>query len=158
MSGKPAPALLWSDTLERVDWDELSALYRIAPLGEKPPQQLRTVYANSMFCSFVYEGGRLVGAGRALADGLDCSYICDVAVHPDLQGRGVGRDIVARLVEQSKGHKKIILYAVAGKEPFYRKLGFKRMLTAMGIFAAQQTAIDNGILAADVDDGGAAGN
>ena len=53
--------------------------------------------------------------GRALADGFDCSYVCDVAVLPSHQGTGVGKQIVATLVELSRGHRKIILYAVAGQ-------------------------------------------
>lgn len=87
-----------------------------------------------------------MGAGRALADGADCSYICDVAVLPSLQGRGLGRQIVANLVDRSKGHKKIILYAVPGKEAFYRKLGFMPMTTAMAIFENRQQAIDRGFI------------
>lgn len=141
-----ADTLEWRHTLDGVDWDELSALYRVAPLGDKKPDGLKTVFEASRFRCFVYEQGVLVGAGRALADGLDCSYICDVAVHPRLQGRGVGRDIVARLVDFSRGHRKIILYAVAGKEPFYRKLGFRRMKTAMGIFANEAWSIEHGLL------------
>lgn len=52
--------------------------------------------------------------------------------------------IVARLVELSRGHKKIILYAVPGKESFYKKLGFKRMSTAMAIFEDQAVAMERG--------------
>jgi ribosomal protein S18 acetylase RimI-like enzyme len=142
----------WHLSQDGVDWDELSALYRIAPLGEKRPADLKTVFSNSLFKCFAYEPAgengqrRLVGAGRALADGMDCSYICDVAVHPSQQGAGIGREIVSRLVQLSKGHKKIILYAVPGKEPFYKKLGFKRMSTAMAIFANQAQATENGLL------------
>jgi ribosomal protein S18 acetylase RimI-like enzyme len=140
-------ALDWIYTLDRIDWNELSGLYRIAPLGEKKPDALKTVFSNSLFRCFVYDtDGRLVAAGRALADGLDCAYICDIAVHPDLQGQGVGKQMVARLVELSRGHKKIILYAVVGKEPFYRKLGFRRMNTAMAIFANQEQAVAQGLL------------
>ena len=69
-----------------VDWDELSTLYRIAPLGEKSPDALATVFGNSLFKCFAYHDVELVAAGRALADGLDCAYIADVAVHPDHQG------------------------------------------------------------------------
>jgi ribosomal protein S18 acetylase RimI-like enzyme len=136
----------WKHSSDDVDWDVLSNLYRIAPLGEKKPADLKVVFSNSLFKCFVYEGGKLIGAGRALADGMDCSYICDIAVHPDHQGVGLGKDIVAALVGLSKGHKKIILYAVAGKEPFYRKLGFRRMLTAMAIFANQEQALQNGLI------------
>lgn len=35
-----------------------------------------------MFKCFVFDGELLVGAGRAVADGIDCFYRCDVAVHP----------------------------------------------------------------------------
>ena len=139
----------WKHSSDDVDWDALSNLYRIAPLGEKKPADLKVVFSNSLFKCFVYEGSKLIGAGRALADGMDCSYICDIAVHPDHQGLGLGKDIVAKLVGLSKGHKKIILYAVAGKEPFYRKLGFRRMLTAMAIFANQEQAMRNGLVGGD---------
>src|SRR5436853_7408538 len=78
----------WGDDASAVDFGELSELYRIAPLGIKPPDALATVFGHSMFACFVYAGDVLAGAGRALADGLDCAYIADVAVHPDHQGRG----------------------------------------------------------------------
>jgi ribosomal protein S18 acetylase RimI-like enzyme len=99
-----------------------------------------------MFRCFVYEGTRLIGAGRALADGADCSYICDIAVLPSHQSRGLGKQIIGDLVEKSRGHRKIILYAVPGKEPFYRKFGFLRMKTAMAIFENQQQQVDRGYL------------
>jgi hypothetical protein len=46
----------------------------------------------------------------------------------------------------SQGHNKIILYSVAGREPFYAKFGFLRMKTAMAIFKNRQSAIDKGLL------------
>ncbi|MDN0083686.1 GNAT family N-acetyltransferase [Crenobacter sp. SG2305] len=138
--------LQWQESLDGVDWAALSALYRATPMGEKAEADLATAFGNSRYCCFVYDDGRLIGVGRALADGIDCSYICDVAVHPSHQGAGIGKDIVARLVELSRGHKKIILYAVPGTEPFYRKLGFKRMATAMAIFRDQAQALERGLL------------
>ena len=39
---------------------------------------------------------------------------------------------------------KSILYSVPGKEPFYKKLGFKRMCTAMAIFENQGVALERG--------------
>ncbi len=136
--------LVWSHSIEGLDWHELSALYDAAPLGNKNPSGLKTAFTNSMFKCFVYEDGRLVGVGRALADGVDCSYICDVALLPSHQGLGLGKQIVAKLLELSRGHKKIILYSVPGKESFYKKLGFKRMSTAMAIFENQSGALERG--------------
>jgi|ERR1700730_1672889 len=141
-----SPPILWTDDLTRIDWDEVSALYRAAPLGDKSPGDLALVFRNSMFRAFAFDTGRLVGAGRALADGRDCSYICDIAVHPAHQGRGLGKQIVARLVRLSASHRKIILYAVPGREAFYQRFGFRRMTTAMAIFEDQAKACARGYL------------
>lgn len=139
-------ALEWKYVTDKVDWEELSALYRAAPLGDKNADHLRMVFSNSMFICFVYEETKLVAVGRALADGCDCSYICDIAVLPSYQGTGLGKRVVSHLVEASRGHKKIILYAVPGKEPFYRKFGFLRMKTAMALFENQQQQLERGYL------------
>jgi len=84
----------WRFDQTETDWNDLSELYKIAPLGLKPADDLELVFTNSRFKCFVYEDNRLVGVGRALSDGLDCSYICDIAVHPDYQGAGPGKEIV----------------------------------------------------------------
>jgi predicted N-acetyltransferase YhbS len=139
----------WKQSLHDVDWEELSALYRAAPLGDKSAAHLKKVYANSMFTCLAYDGAVLVAAGRALADGADCSYLCDIAVLPSHQGTGLGQQVVSRLVEASRGHRKIILYAVPGKEPFYKRFGFLRMKTAMALFENQQQQLARGYLAAD---------
>jgi len=119
-------------------------MYRLAPLGNKSPSWLETTFSNSMFKFFARENNTLVAAGRAVADGLDCSYICDIAVHPSHQGRGLGREVIERLIVASQGHRKIILYAVPGKEDFYRRFGFRRMRTAMAIFDNADQAATNG--------------
>ena len=139
-------AVSWSESIATLDWSELEALYRAAPLGNKSAKDLETVFTNSRYRCFAFEGGRLIAAGRALADGADASYICDVAVLPDCQGTGLGKEVVRRLVTLSSGHKKIILYSVPGKEGFYRRLGFLRMLTAMAIFENPVKAIERGHL------------
>lgn len=136
----------WQFEQTRINWEDLSHLYKIAPLDDKPANHLKNIFANSKFKSFIFDDATLIGAGRVLADGLDCAYICDVVIHPDYQGEGLGKQIMQSLIEQSEGHKKIILYANVGKEGFYAKLGFKKMNTAMAIFQNEKAMIDNGIL------------
>lgn len=138
--------LEWIFSQENVDWDELSRLYIAAGMGNKAPGDIQTAFINSMFKCFIYDSGKMIGVGRALADGFDASYICDIAVHPEYQGRGIGKKIVLKLVEFSKNHRKTILYAAPGKELFYLKLGFKRMKTAMAIFKNQAQALADGLV------------
>ena len=137
-------AIEWTTKIDSVDWGELSELYRIAPLGNKSGEWLQTAYTNSLFKFLARDAGKIVAAGRAVADGVDCSYLCDIVVHPAYQGKGLGRELMQRLVSASKGHRKIILYAVPGREPFYEKFGFRRMKTAMAIFADPERAAGDG--------------
>lgn len=136
----------WCFEQSEIDWAELSELYAVAPLGVKPAEDLEIVFTNSKFKCFVFDDDALIGVGRALADGRDCAYICDVAIHPRYQGLGLGKQIVVNLVEQSQGHRKIILYADPGKEGFYSKLGFKKMNTAMAIFQNEEAKINDGTI------------
>jgi predicted GNAT family acetyltransferase len=136
----------WVYNDSAVEWGKLSELYRKAPLGEKSPMDLQTVFSNSRFKCFVYANEELIGVGRALADGLDCAYIADVAVHPEFQGKGLGTAIIEKLVSLSSGHKKIILYANPGTEGFYQTIGFHRMKTAMAIWRNQDQAIKAGLI------------
>lgn len=138
--------LQWVYEADLVDWQALAHLYAIAPLGEKCPEELKTAFNNSRYCCFLYVTDKLIGAGRALADGVDCAYLCDVAVHPDFQGQGIGSAIIDRLLNQCRGHNKIILYAAPGKEAFYRRYGFKHMNTAMAVFANQERALKWGLV------------
>jgi ribosomal protein S18 acetylase RimI-like enzyme len=143
-------ALAWSYSASGIDWDELCALYEASPpMGGKNVPDLKTAFGNSMFTCFVHDGDKLVGAGRALADGIACSYIADVAVLPGYRGIGLGKQVVAELLRLSAGHKRIILYSVPGAEPFYKKFGFRRMRTAMAIFANQAGAAERGYIDAE---------
>ncbi len=139
-------AIQWSQASGTIDWDEMSELYRIAPLGIKSGDWLKKAYSNSMFTCIAFDGGKIVAAGRAVADGVDCSYLCDIVVHPAHQGTGLGKELIQRLIGLSEGHRKIILYAVPGREPFYEKFGFRRMNTAMAIFADPQRAAADGYI------------
>ena len=141
--------MTWIFDDSAIDWNELSRLYKLAPLGDKKPDDLKLSFSNSRYKCFVYDNGVIAGVGRAVADGVDCSYICDVAVHPRSQGSGLGKAIVQKLVELSADHRKIILYANPGKEGFYHKLGFRRMMTAMAIFKNQDRALQSGLISND---------
>lgn len=109
----------WVNDMQDVDWDELSELYRIAPLGDKPPEALKTTFGNSMYTRLVYVGD---------------------------QGKGLGQAIVRQLTDAARGHKKIILYANPGTEGFYARLGFLRMNTAMAIWRDPARGIESGLL------------
>ena len=120
----------WIYSQDDVDWDELSSLYVAAGMGNKAPADIKTAFTNSMFKCFVYDSGKLIGVGRALADGFDAAYICDIAVHPDYQGQGIGSDMMRWAVERAKARGAHIVQLTTHKSradahSFYERLGFK---------------------------------
>lgn len=116
-----------------IDWAELSELYRRAPLGAaKAPDKLRLAFTNSPLKVFAFDGEVLVGAGRALSDGVWRAAIYDVAVLPEYQRLGIGSRIIRHLVDAA-AVDVVMLFAAPGKEALYKKFGFRKMSAAMAI-------------------------
>src|SRR5277367_6149196 len=120
----------FTDDLGAVNWERLSEVFKRAPLGNRDPDKLREVFQNSPIRCFVWDTGKLIGAGRAITDGVRYSVIFDVVLLPEYQGRGIGKQIMGFLADRSKA-PSILLYAVPEKEGFYTKLGYRKMKTAM---------------------------
>jgi len=79
------------------------------------------------------DGDRVVGFGRALTDGASNGYISTLAVAPDYQRQGIGRQIVARIMDLPvpPGHITWVLRSAPGSEAFWRKMGFAPSACAM---------------------------
>jgi ribosomal protein S18 acetylase RimI-like enzyme len=133
-------------SLDNVDWAALSAVYARAPLGYKEPERLRIVFSNSQYRCLLYVQGKLAGAARAFSDGMDCAVICDVAIAPEYQGRGLGNAVVGHLVRCTEGYKRVLLFCSPGKESFYEQHGFRKMTTAMAIFDDEKVARAQGLI------------
>ena len=123
-------SIVFSDTLVGIDWEKLADVFRRAPLGEREPAALREAFANSSIRCFVFDAGELVGAGRALSDGVWHTLVVDVVLLPEYQGQGLGKAIMKFLADRSQS-PKLMLYSAPGKEGFYAKLGYRKMKTAM---------------------------
>lgn len=77
-----------------------------------------------------FDGARVVGFARALCDEVSNGYISMVAVAPDRRGRGVGRELVRRLIGDDAGITWL-LRAGRGSEAFWERVGFKPSRVAM---------------------------
>ena len=68
----------------------------------------------------------LIGFARAVSDGVFQATLLDIAVHPDFQGRGIGRAMVENLTEQLHAVRvvDITLFASPHVTDFYHRLGF----------------------------------
>lgn len=115
---------------EGVDWKIACEIFERAPLGERTPDKLRRTFENSDLVCFAWDGEALVGIARALSDKVVQSVIYDLCMFPEYQGQGLGRRMMQAMMDRLDTDN-IVLWAVPGKEEFYKKLGFNQMLTAM---------------------------
>ena len=122
-----------SDDITVVDWERLLVVFNRAPLGGRSAVGLCEVFTNSGVRCFAWDGRALIGAGRAITDGVRYAVIFDVVVLPEYQGKGIGKKIMTFLGERAKA-ANILLYAASGKEGFYQELGYRKMKTAMALF------------------------
>ena len=69
---------------------------------------------------------RLIGFLDILSDGFADAFIQDLIVHPDLQGKGLGKDLMKSAIRflQKKKIKCIQVTFENHLLPFYKKLGF----------------------------------
>lgn len=109
------------------DVHEYQALRAAVGWGSPPPDACRTALAATPFAVLARHRGHPVGMARAVGDGTVYLLIVDVVVHPDHQGRGLGRGMVDRLVRwaAARGTRNVLLVADDGVVPFYTSLGFR---------------------------------
>lgn len=64
---------------------------------------------------------------KFIRNGAICGHIEDVAVHSTYQNKGIGKQLINKLIEVAKENKcyKVILDCNADLIDYYQKLGFK---------------------------------
>lgn len=82
-----------------------------------------TGFINSTFVFSAWVEGRLVGCVRVLSDLHFRSVIYDLAVLPEFQHKGIGKELVQRCINECKNSEWLVQTDMA--KGFYEKLGFK---------------------------------
>jgi len=135
-------------TPEGVDWQRACDIFEKAPLGTRTPEKLYAAFENSDLVCFAWDGKELIGIARALSDGHVQSVIYDLCMFPEYQGQGVGRKMMEAMLERLNTDN-VVLWAVPGKEGFYKKFGFHSMLTAMARMQDPPLQAEKGYISTD---------
>ncbi|MCI9336882.1 MAG: GNAT family N-acetyltransferase [Lachnospiraceae bacterium] len=80
-------------------------------------------FLNSTFVFSAWMDGRLVGCVRALSDLHFRSVIYDLAVMPEYQQKGIGKELVRRCINACENSEWLVQTDMA--KGFYEKIGFK---------------------------------
>jgi N-acetylglutamate synthase-like GNAT family acetyltransferase len=89
-------------------------------------EDLNVAIANSEPVVSVWDGERLIGFARANSDGIYRATIWDVVIHPDYQGRGLGRKLVQTVLSHPRLSRVERIYLMTThQQRFYERIGFE---------------------------------
>ena len=92
----------------------------------KYPDKLKRAFQNSSYIVSAWDGSRLVGLVRALADGETIAFIHYLLVDPHYQGQHIGDELMNRILSHLKDHLYVkVMPSDPKTKPFYERFGFK---------------------------------
>jgi ribosomal protein S18 acetylase RimI-like enzyme len=106
-----------------IDRDQLTVLFNSVGWERRTAdrERLAQLVRGSLYVVSAWEDDRLVGFARAISDGASNAYISTVAVLPEYQRRGIGRELIQRLIADRDGIQ-FVLHANERAYPFYLHL------------------------------------
>ena len=123
-------AIDYSADPRAVDWTPVKAALHADHFDNgRTAEELRTSFVNSFASVFAWDGNTVVGTGRLLADGVCNAYLVDLWTASPYRRRGVGTEMVRRLLNTVPGHHVALL--TGDQVDFYAESGFSREDFAM---------------------------
>ena len=122
--------LVFSQT-HSFDLVELEQLLEAVGWSRRPVRRVRKALTNSLLKVGLWRHDpripRLVGFARCTGDGVFEATVWDVAVHPLYQGSGLGRQMMAYVLEalERMGTERVSLFADPGVVSFYQRQGWE---------------------------------
>ena len=119
-------AIQYRETRE-LSRESVLALYRANEWSSaEKPELLHQALLASHSVVTAWDGSTLVGLGNAISDGYLVVYYPHLLVLPEYQGRGIGTELMRRLMARYQGFHQHMLVADGRALDFYRKCGFER--------------------------------
>lgn len=107
--------------------EEIVTLYKANGWSSaEKPTELYNALLNSHSLITAWDGNKLVGLGNAISDGYLVVYYPHLLVHPNYQGKGIGKMIVDKMQKKYGDFHMQMLTADAKAIEFYQKAGFVR--------------------------------
>ena len=98
----------------------------------RDPERLRTAVERADLALVAVQDDQVVGFVRTMSDGAFAVYIADILVLPDNQGQGIGRSLLAGVLDHyplETFHHQVLIDE-RDADGFYRRMG----MSAVGAF------------------------
>ena len=113
--------------IRKIPFEQIIELYKANEWSSaNKPEKLYQGLMNSHTLISAWDNNKLVGIGNAISDGHLVVYYPHLLVHPNYQGRGIGKMIVDKMKEKYEDFHIQMLTADGKVIDFYKKVGFQR--------------------------------
>jgi len=110
-----------------IEKEKIIALYKANGWSAaENPDELYKALMNSHSFVTAWDGDKLIGLGSAISDGYLVVYYPHLLVHPEYQGNGIGKKIMAKMQEKYEEFHMQMLVADGNAISFYEQVGFER--------------------------------
>lgn len=118
--------------------DEYRRLRLAVGLSNKSEQAARLSVGNTTYGVSLLRGAEVVGMGRIVGDGACFHFVVDIGVIPELQGRGLGKQIMEALDAWLRANAlptaHVSLFADGEAKRLYAQYGFAQSDHSVGMF------------------------
>lgn len=115
----------YSDSLAGVTADHLHGFFVGWPNPPTPDTHLRLLHG-SYAVWLAKDGERVVGFITAISDGVLAAFIPNLEVLPEYQQRGIGSELMRRMLATLSNLYSIDLICDEDVQPFYERVGGRR--------------------------------
>jgi len=117
--------IVYTDSLEDITVDALRGGFFVGwPNPPDAETHLRLLKGGDQVLLALDDATRnVVGFVAAISDGVTCAYIPHLEVLPPYQGRGIGTELMRRMLDALRGLYMIDLLCDEDVQPFYERVG-----------------------------------
>ena len=121
--------ITYTSSLAGVTSDHLQGGFFVGwPNSPSPKAHYRILASSDAIVLAQNEGAMVVGFITAISDGISCAYIPHLEVLPDYQGRGIGTELVRRMLAGLQHLYMIDLVCDPALQQFYERMGMRSVV------------------------------
>jgi predicted GNAT family N-acyltransferase len=117
---------LISDDKSMIDSEVVIELLSKSYWANKRPYELTRKGIENSYCLGVYSEGQQIGFARIITDYATFYYLCDVIIHQDHRGKGIGNKLIELIVDNKEFEDMTGVLGTRDAHSLNEKFGFIR--------------------------------
>ncbi|KAB8135768.1 GNAT family N-acetyltransferase [Gracilibacillus oryzae] len=113
-----------SNNQERMDTERIYEMLSQSYWAKERSKEVIIQSMNHSICFAVLDGEKQVGFARLITDKIVFSWVCDLIIHPDYRGEGLGKWLVKCIMEHPDNQVRMLGLVTKDAHTLYQKFGF----------------------------------